>query len=53
MNKYTRIIEWSDKDQCYLGCLPELLEGHCTHAEPLFRALLLFTSFQDFYLGQV
>ncbi|MEG0023918.1 MAG: type II toxin-antitoxin system MqsA family antitoxin [Akkermansia sp.] len=33
MNKYTRIIEWSDEDQCYLGSLPELLEGHCTHGE--------------------
>lgn len=28
---YTRIIEWSEEDQLYLGRLPELLFGHCTH----------------------
>lgn len=30
---YTRIIEWSDEDQLYLGSLPELLYGHCTHGD--------------------
>lgn len=37
MNKkiYTRIIEWSDEDNCYLGSLPELSEGHCTHADSI------------------
>ncbi len=29
----TRIIEWSHEDQCYLGSLPELLLGHCTHGD--------------------
>lgn len=28
---YTRVIEWSEEDQLYLGSLPELLFGHCTH----------------------
>lgn len=28
---YTRVIEWSEEDQLYLGRLPELLFGHCTH----------------------
>lgn len=33
LKKYTRLIEWSDEDQCYLGSLPELLQGHCCHGD--------------------
>ena len=32
---YTRVIEWSHEDQCYLGRLPELLFGHCTHGDTI------------------
>ncbi len=30
---YTRVIEWSEEDGKYLGALPELLYGHCTHGD--------------------
>lgn len=32
---YTRVVEWSDEDGCYLGSLPELLYGHCTHGDSI------------------
>ena len=27
--KYVKIIEWSDKDQCFIGSCPSLLYGGC------------------------
>ena len=27
--KYTKIVEWSEKDQCYVGSCPGLLYGGC------------------------
>ncbi len=28
-NKYVKIIEWSDEDQCFIGSCPELFYGGC------------------------
>lgn len=28
-NKYTKIIEWSEQDNCYIGSCPELFYGGC------------------------
>lgn len=27
--RYTKIVEWSDEDQCYVGSAPGLLLGGC------------------------
>ncbi len=27
--KYTKIVEWSDKDECFIGSCPELFYGGC------------------------
>ena len=27
--KYVKVIEWSDKDQCFIGSCPGLLYGGC------------------------
>jgi predicted RNase H-like HicB family nuclease len=27
--RYVKIVEWSDKDQCYVGSAPGLLMGGC------------------------
>ena len=27
--KYTKIVEWSDEDQCYVGSAPGLIFGGC------------------------
>lgn len=27
--KYTKIVEWSDKDGCFIGSCPELFFGGC------------------------
>ena len=27
--KYTKIVEWSDEDQCYVGRAPGLMLGGC------------------------
>ncbi|MGR3220119.1 MAG: hypothetical protein ACUZ8H_09935 [Candidatus Anammoxibacter sp.] len=27
--KYVKIVEWSDKDQCFIGSCPGLLYGGC------------------------
>ena len=29
MNKYVKIIEWSEEDNCYIGSCPELFYGGC------------------------
>ena len=28
-NRYVKLVEWSDKDQCYIGSCPELFYGGC------------------------
>jgi len=30
--EYTKIVEWSDEDQCYVGSCPGLIYGGC-HGE--------------------
>ena len=27
--RYTKIVEWSDEDQCYVGSAPGLIFGGC------------------------
>jgi predicted RNase H-like HicB family nuclease len=27
--EYTKIVEWSDKDRCFIGSCPELFYGGC------------------------
>lgn len=27
--KYTKIVEWSDEDRCFIGSCPELFYGGC------------------------
>jgi hypothetical protein len=27
--KYTKVVEWSDEDQCYIGSAPGLILGGC------------------------
>jgi predicted RNase H-like HicB family nuclease len=27
--RYTKIVEWSDQDQCFIGSCPELFYGGC------------------------
>lgn len=27
--RYTKIVEWSDKDDCFIGSCPELFYGGC------------------------
>ena len=29
MNRYLKIVEWSDEDQCYVGSCPELFGAGC------------------------
>jgi predicted RNase H-like HicB family nuclease len=33
-DKYVKLIEWSDKDQCFIGSCPELFYGGCHGNEP-------------------
>ena len=28
-NHYSKIVEWSDEDQCYIGTCPSLMLGGC------------------------
>ena len=28
-DKYTKLVEWSEQDQCFIGSCPELLFGGC------------------------
>ena len=34
-NKYVKIIEWSEKDECYVGSCPELFYGGCHGTDEL------------------
>lgn len=33
-DKYIRIVEWSDEDQCFIGSCPELFYGGCHGNDP-------------------
>ena len=40
-DEYTKIVEWSDEDNCYVGSVPELC-GPCCHGddkETVYREL--------------
>ena len=28
-DRYAKIVEWSDEDQCYVGSAPGLMDGGC------------------------
>lgn len=28
-NRYVKLVEWSDEDQCFIGSCPELFYGGC------------------------
>jgi predicted RNase H-like HicB family nuclease len=33
-DRYTKIVYWSDEDQCYVGCCPRLVLGGCHGEDP-------------------
>lgn len=33
-DKYTKLVEWSDEDGCFIGRCPELLYGGCHGNDP-------------------
>ena len=33
-DKYVKLVEWSDRDQCFIGSCPELFYGGCHGNEP-------------------
>jgi predicted RNase H-like HicB family nuclease len=33
-DKYVKLIEWSEKDQCFIGSCPELFYGGCHGDDP-------------------
>lgn len=33
-DKYVKLVEWSDEDQCFIGSCPELFYGGCHGPEP-------------------
>ena len=33
-DKYVKLVEWSDQDQCFIGSCPELFYGGCHGNEP-------------------
>jgi predicted RNase H-like HicB family nuclease len=33
-DKYVKIVEWSDQDQCFIGSCPELFYGGCHGNDP-------------------
>jgi predicted RNase H-like HicB family nuclease len=33
-DRYVKLVEWSDKDQCYIGSCPELFYGGCHGDDP-------------------
>ena len=33
-DKYVKLVEWSDQDQCFIGSCPELFYGGCHGTEP-------------------
>jgi len=33
-DRYVKLVEWSDQDQCFIGSCPELLYGGCHGQDP-------------------
>jgi len=33
-DKYVKLVEWSDQDQCFIGSCPQLFYGGCHGNEP-------------------
>lgn len=33
-DRYIKLVEWSDKDQCFIGSCPELFYGGCHGDDP-------------------
>lgn len=33
-DKYVKLVEWSDRDQCFIGSCPELFYGGCHGNDP-------------------
>ena len=33
-DKYVKLVEWSDQDQCFIGSCPELFYGGCHGNDP-------------------
>lgn len=33
-DRYTKVVEWSDEDQCFIGSCPELFYGGCHGDDP-------------------
>ena len=33
-DKYVKLVEWSDRDQCFIGSFPELFYGGCHGNDP-------------------
>ena len=33
-DRYVKLVEWSDQDQCFIGSCPELLYGGCHGEDP-------------------
>jgi hypothetical protein len=31
--RYTKIVEWSEEDQCFVGSCPGLIDGGCRGAD--------------------
>ena len=38
-DKYVKLVEWSDEDECFIGSCPELFYGGCHGDDP--RAVFL------------
>jgi predicted RNase H-like HicB family nuclease len=34
-DKYTKLVEWSDRDNCFIGSCPELFYGGCHGVDPV------------------
>ena len=33
-DKYLKLVEWSEEDQCFIGSCPELFYGSCHGSDP-------------------
>jgi predicted RNase H-like HicB family nuclease len=33
-DKYVKLVEWSDEDECFIGSCPELFYGGCHGSDP-------------------
>lgn len=33
-DRYVKLVEWSDRDQCFIGSCPELFYGGCHGTDP-------------------